>query len=98
MRGVRSKWCQNERTPTSEEFQVRRLKTVSYDSSVSELHAWLVDSLAPGQPGGQEERVEEYPHDAEPLKPRRGGGMRLNRWSTAEYISEHINTDSIVPH
>ena len=73
--GVRGKSCQNERTLTPEEFQVRRLKT-PYDGSVSELHAWLVDSLAPtgSQPGGEEERVEKGCPHVEPMKPRRGGG------------------------
>ena len=56
VRGVRSKSCEmaNERRLTPEEFQVRRLKTIPYDGSVTELHAWLVDSLARSQPGGQE--------------------------------------------
>jgi len=66
----------NERTITSEKLQVRRMEVFSYEGRASELHAWLAVTMAPSQQGSQEERVEEGPHDAESMKPRRGGSMQ----------------------
>jgi hypothetical protein len=56
-------------TITSEEFQVRRLKTSSYKGSISELHVWLTDSIAINQQDGREERAEAWPHHGEFLRP-----------------------------
>lgn len=68
---------------TSEEVHVRRLKTFSNESRVSELHAWLADGMALNQQGGQEERVEEGPHDAR-LKSGKGK-TQLYRLSIADF-------------
>ena len=56
VRRVRRVSCQipNEKRLTPEELHVRGLKAIPYDVSVTEPHAWLVDSLARSHPGGEE--------------------------------------------
>ena len=45
---------------TSEELQVGRSKSFSYESGVSELDTWLASMMIePSQERGQEERAEE---------------------------------------
>jgi hypothetical protein len=64
-----------ERIPTSEKIEVRWLKTFSYEAGVSELYAWVADKtmIILCQKGSQEDRFERFPHDAEDMKPRKGG-------------------------
>jgi hypothetical protein len=61
---------------TSEKFQVRRLKTSSYEVGVSELHTWLTDSILVSPKDGQEERVEE--------RPQHGGSLKLQQGRDTE--------------
>jgi hypothetical protein len=66
---------------TSEKLEIRRLKCLSYECGVSELHARLGGSLriASSKEGSQEKRAEnECPHDAKlPMKSRKGGPLPL---------------------
>ena len=76
---------QNESTMTSKKFEVRRLKRLSRECRVSELHARLAASLrtATSQEGGKEKRVEKVcPHDAKSVKSRKGGPLPL-QWPRA---------------
>ena len=58
-----------ERILTSEKFQVRRLKIFSYEVRVSEPYTWLAHRIVvmvsrSQQSTRQEDRFEEFPHDA----------------------------------
>ena len=67
---------------TSEKLEIRRLKCLSYECGVSELHARLGGSLriASSKEGSQEKSVEkECPHDAKSMKPCKGGLLLLQR-------------------
>lgn len=60
---------------TSKKFEVRRLKTFSYEAGVSELYAWLADEamIILRQKGSQEDGFEGFPHDGKDMRPPKGG-------------------------
>ena len=55
VRGEEEILTQKRVCTTAEEVHVRRLKTFSNESRLSELYAWLADRMALNQQGGQEE-------------------------------------------
>ena len=62
--GVRKSGLEDNKRETSEEFEVGRLKTLSYEGCASELQAWWVATAEDAShKGGQEERGENArPH------------------------------------
>ena len=60
MCGMRKGLRREEESKTSEELQVRRSKSFSYESGLSELDTWLASTMTePSQEGGQEEGAEK---------------------------------------